>query len=392
MNEKNEKTNGENGKRNAGRPRKYLSQAEVPGYSLEQSLRIPLAIAEHYALGSVTPIQLAAALDMRPTSGSFRGLTGAALAYEITNGGYNAKSIEVTPLGRRCVKPQEEGDDRIACREALLKPRVLGEFLRKYDGSSLPRPDIAVNVLEAMGVPPEKCASVFETIVEGAKSQGFIQEIKGKDYVQLQGIITTAVDDSPIEIPETPVELTQSASEEVTPVPNTPPSSTEKHESPESSRKVFVTHGKNKEFVEPIKKLLGFGEMIPVISVERESVSKPVPDKVLDDMRTCGAAIIHVADETRLFDRETNEHVIINANVLIEIGAAMALYGRRFILLVKEGIQLPSNLQGLYEVRYRGDALDGDATIKLLEAINDIKNHQIPNTTPAQIMSVSAIA
>ena len=67
--------------------------------------------------------------------------------------------------------------------------------------------------------------------------------------------------------------------------------------------------------------------------------------------------------------------------MLIEIGAAMALYGRRFILLVKEGIKLPSNLQGLYEVRYRGDALDGDATIKLLEAINDIKNHPLPSHT-----------
>jgi hypothetical protein len=45
---------------------------------------------------------------------------------------------------------------------------------------------------------------------------------------------------------------------------------------------------------------------------------------------------------------------------------------------VKEGTVLPSNLQGLYEVRYTGDSLDGNATIKLLEAINDIKNHPLP--------------
>jgi predicted nucleotide-binding protein len=56
----------------------------------------------------------------------------------------------------------------------------------------------------------------------------------------------------------------------------------------------------------------------------------------------------------------------------------MALYGRRFILLVKEGVRLPSNLQGLYEVRYEGEELDGNATIKLLEAINDIKNNALP--------------
>ena len=98
----------------------------------------------------------------------------------------------------------------------------------------------------------------------------------------------------------------------------------------------------------------------------------------MDDMRGCGAAIIHVADEMKLIDKDANEHVIINPNVLIEIGAAMALYGRRYILLVKEGVVLPSNLQGLYEVRYKGDALDGEATIKLLEAINDIKNNPLP--------------
>jgi predicted nucleotide-binding protein len=59
--------------------------------------------------------------------------------------------------------------------------------------------------------------------------------------------------------------------------------------------------------------------------------------------------------------------------VLIEIGAAMALYGRRFILLVEKGATLPSNLQGLYEVRYEGEKLDYDATMRLLKAFNDFR-------------------
>jgi hypothetical protein len=101
---------------------------------------------------------------------------------------------------------------------------------------------------------------------------------------------------------------------------------------------------------------------------------------VMEDMRSCGAAIIHVEDERRLMDKEAKEHVVLNENVLIEIGAAMALYGRRFILVVKDGVQLPSNLQGLYEVRYEGTTLDGNATIKLLEAINDMKKRSLPQT------------
>ena len=140
-------------------------------------------------------------------------------------------------------------------------------------------------------------------------------------------------------------------------------------------------NGKNTAFIEPIKKLLGFGELTPVVSVERHSVSQPVPDKVLNDMRSCSAAIIHVEGDQILIDKEAKEHVVINPNVLIEIGAAMALYGRRFILLVREGVKLPSNLQGLYEVRYQGESLDGTATIKLLEAINDIKNNPLPQAS-----------
>lgn len=46
------------------------------------------------------------------------------------------------------------------------------------------------------------------------------------------------------------------------------------------------------------------------------------------------------------------------SNVLIEIGAAIVLYKRNFILLVEHGVVLLSNLQGLYEVRYDGGKLD----------------------------------
>ncbi len=40
--------------------------------------------------------------------------------------------------------------------------------------------------------------------------------------------------------------------------------------------------------------------------------------------------------------------------------------------------KLPSNLQGLSQVRYKADTLDAEAAMKLLEAIADIKNHPLP--------------
>jgi predicted nucleotide-binding protein len=32
-------------------------------------------------------------------------------------------------------------------------------------------------------------------------------------------------------------------------------------------------HGKNTSSIEPIKELLGFGELIPVVSIQKESVA-----------------------------------------------------------------------------------------------------------------------
>lgn len=369
--------------KDSGRSR--ISQTDVPSYSLEQALRIPRAIGESYAYKPTKPLNVAAALDMSPTSGTFRGLCGAAIAFGLTSGGYNASEIKIEPLGMRIVRPLEEGDDLAATREALLRPRVFREFLQKYDGASLPRDDIARNVLLEMDVPADRTADVLQLISESAESVGFIREIKGKRYVDL-GAPTTATlpeeasagEERPhgdvAGLPEVRAEPEVGARRDGSSASRG--QSAESHES--NRRRVFITHGKNKTFIEPIKKLLAFGELEPVVSVEKQSVSQPVSDKVMGDMRGCGAAIIHVDAEQKLIDADAKEQIVLNPNVLIEIGGAMALFGRRFILLVREGIQLPSNLQGLFEVRYKGDNLDGDATIRLLEAINELKKHPLP--------------
>jgi predicted nucleotide-binding protein len=359
--------------------RAYLSQEDVPAFSLEEAMRVPLAIFENYGKSPTAPIKVAAAMDLAPAGAPFRMLTGAAIAYGLTSGGYNAATISIEPLAKRILTPTQEGDDVTAKREAFLRPRVHREFVEKYNKSPLPKEEIAVNVLEEIGVPRNKALSVFQSITETAEKLGLLQDIKGKKYI--------FVDAMPDEIENGAGSQEEGSVTEIKPRIVTPPivpSSIQpangQHKSSDTARakRVFVTHGKNKAFVEPIKKYLHFGELEAVVAVERQSVSEPVPDKVMNDMRSCGAAIIHVEGEMKLVDvNTTTEHVVLNPNVLIEIGAAMALYGKRFILLVKDGVKLPSNLQGLYEVRYTGESLDGEVTLKLLEAINELKKRPL---------------
>lgn len=342
----------------------------MPGYSLEQALRIPKAILENYAGQATPPLRVASAMGVQPASSSFRQLCGAAIAYELTEGGSKAPEIKLTALAKRILRPTTEGDDIQAKREALLKPRVVREFLEKYNGNMLPKDNIAQNVLNYFGVPTERTSEVLSLIIEGAEALGLITEIKGKQYVDLNKSANHHNSDSVL-IDQEPLIDEKSTQEPAAQKLQLP--TTILDIDPDKKRKVFITHGKNQEFVAPIKKLLAFGEMEAVVSVEKQSISQPVPDKVMNDMRACGAAIIHVEDELKLLDKDAIEHVVLNPNVLIEIGAAMALYKKRFILLVKEGVKLPSNLQGLFEVRYSGTSLDGNATIRLLEAINEMK-------------------
>lgn len=380
----------------AASKRAYLKQSDVPASSLDDALRVPQAILDHYAGKAASPLQVAKALNVDPKGSQIRVLSGAAIAFGLIEGGAQAASISITPLARSILRPKDEGADLSAKREAVLKPRVFGDFLRQYDGHAFPRQDIALNVLEDMGVPRAKAAEVLERIDASARSVGFIEEIRGKNYVTLQGAA------GPTPPPTDDEERDAGAASDdadkndaTTAAKGAVPHETRTTVAPpavqpkgaaltaaiaddQRRRRVFITHGKNRDLVDPIKKLLEYGELEPVISIDRQSVSKPVPEKVMDDMRASGAAIIHVDAERSLTDSDGVEHVQLNPNVLIEIGAAMAFYGRRFILLVKDGVKLPSNLQGLYEVRYTGETLDAAATIKLLEAIKDIKNYALP--------------
>ena len=368
--------------------RKYLSQEDVPAYSIEDALQIPRAIFDNFGKQSPPPLKVAGVLGVAPASTKFRMLCCASIAYGFTSGGYNAASIGIEPLAKRVLAPTLEGDDQAALRQAFLKPRINRGFVERYNNSPLPKEGIGVNVLIELGVPRERATSILQSIIASAEKLGMVQDIKGKKYLYVDAsteINITETGDSSVDVtndarpqPRSLLPLISST----TPLGNghpIPAAQTFVAKENGENRRVFITHGKNKAFVEPIKKLLTFGEHEAVVAVEKQTVSEPVPEKVMNDMRSCGAAIIHVEGEMKLVDATATEHVMLNPNVLIEIGAAMALFGSRFILLVKEGVKLPSNLSGLYCVRYAGETLDGDVTIRLLEAINELKKRPLVN-------------
>jgi predicted nucleotide-binding protein len=365
---------GKAGAPGARNRRKKLMQSDVPAYSAQDALRVAEALRDQYGKQSTTPLMVAKALNMSPNSSAFKMITGASVAYGLTDAAAQAERIGLTDLGRRAVAPLQEGDDVTALREAILKPRIVREFLERYNGSRVPNRPIALNVLEDMGVPPDATERALDMTLANARAADFIEVVKGADYVSLDKAPSTP---APLDEQDVAEELEGYAVDADIPADTTVPTqdqpTTITPPALAENNRVFISHGKNRDIVAQLKEVLTFGGFEPVVSVENETLAKSVPDKVMDDLRSCGAGIVHVGAERSVMDADGNKYSMLNNNVLIEIGAALALYGRRIILLVEEGTELPSNLQGLYQARYSGGKLDYEATMKLLRTFNEFR-------------------
>lgn len=358
--------------------RKALRQTELPKISLEEALQVPMAIWEQFAGSATQPIYVAEAVGISPTSSNWRKISCASAAYGLTEGGYNSKEISLTELGRRVVAPTEENDDKLALFQAAQIPQFFKMFYEKYGNSNkLPQPNIASNLLVSWGVPAGDANAAFDLITKNGEFSGIIVNIKGNKYVN----ITPPKSFSKVETSEDAIDFDDEICEEIPEellknmnIDSSPsPVIKESVDTIQSNNKVFISHGKNRQVVDQLKQLLEFGAFEPVVSVEREATAISVPDKVFNDMRICGAGVIHIEEERKLLDSEGKEYTLINENVLIEIGAAIALFNNRVILLCNKGIQLPSNLQGLYRCEYEGEQLDYQATMKLLKTFSEFR-------------------
>ena len=75
--------------RASDKPRSYMSQEDIPAFSIDEALVVAKVIFAEYSGGPSTPLDVAAGLEMQTTNTKFRMLCGASIAYGLTTGGYN---------------------------------------------------------------------------------------------------------------------------------------------------------------------------------------------------------------------------------------------------------------------------------------------------------------
>jgi len=346
--------------------RQHASQA-YPKKTLKDSLRIAESIKADNAGKPFNRLTLAKSLDYSPNSSSFRALITASGKYGLTSGSYAAEKIGLTPLGISVIMYKSEKEKNDSLLASFFTITLYKKFFTDFNGSRIPAKDLLINTLNRdYHIPLEDASECYDLLIKNAMELDILEDIKGTKYINLERISTIQPQEK---------HDSQKVEEEKSELPEISPDTTGEIIRKNSiyNNRVFITHGSNIDIVNQIKEILKFGKLEPIVAEEHSTTSIPVPHKVFLDMRSCSAAIIHVAGEDKMMDSNGKEHIILNQNVLIEIGAAMALYDKNIILLVEKGTNLPSNLQGLYRCDYEGSKLDYESTMKLLKAFNEFK-------------------
>lgn len=300
---------------------------------------------------------------------------GAAVGYGLTEGGPNAPEISLAPLGVRVVTPTEIDDDKLALREAALRPTVANQFYTKYDGSPLPPKNIAQNVLAIMSVPADRTSNVYDLLIENARYVGFLKSIKDKEYIDIGGPVlsttgASVVIDAKNETFIAEPIVNDDTEPDVTPPPATPPA-------PHTKNAIFVGHGGNKKPMEQLIKILNEYGIRHKEAIDEPNRARPIPQKVAETMRECGAAILVFTADKEYFDSDQNSIWRPSENVSHELGAASVLYGERIVVFKEKGIELPSNFSSVGYIEFEKDKLSD----KGLELFRELVGMKILNVS-----------
>jgi predicted nucleotide-binding protein with TIR-like domain len=347
--------------------RTYVKQTDVPSQSVDDALRVARALADEYGKQPTRPIDVAKAMGLTPSAGPFKTITGASIAYGFTEGGYNAENIALTELGRRAIAPTEEGDDLRAKREGFLRPRVINEFMTKYNGSKVPSEKIAENVLESMGVAEAHTKRTLKVILEGAEKLGLLTDFSGKPWVNLDATLQQPAD---TEAEEEPREGEDGPDNDASEDTFDPPPQVDGEPEPKKRPNVlFVGHGKNKK---PLSQLTGLLDKLKIpyrVAQSEPNKGRPIPVKVRETMEQCGAGILIFSADEELFDKDGEPVWKNSENVGHELGAAAVMYDDRIIIFKEEAVSLASNYESIGYIEFEKNKLDAKLADLLTELV-----------------------
>lgn len=132
-------------------PKKTVKQAvpkrPYPRASLENALKIPLALKEKNGGNAWPATDVANALGRAATTNEFFYLAAASRDFGFTEGSRDSEQISLTPFGRDVVYAPSKAEEEKQLRQALTKVDIFRRVLEYYKGANLPEMQYLGNTL-----------------------------------------------------------------------------------------------------------------------------------------------------------------------------------------------------------------------------------------------------
>lgn len=346
--------------------------ASFPKTTLQQALDVPNALMRNGG-NPLTAIDLATAIGKSPGSSTIRTLSAASSAYGLTGGGLKSTTA-MEKLGKAITSPTPPEEKARSLVAAALRPAVFKSVYDYYKGKKLPEKEFLVNtIVREFGVAGGSTAETFADIfLANMEFVGLTRKTPSGAWLtndpeaaRVEPAAVPGTDDGEITVDGTREDLDQA------PTPrDEPPTSPPARDAPKNA--IFVGHGGNKKPMEQLVKILNEYGIPHKEAVEEANRARPIPQKVAETMRECGAAILVFTADKEYFDKEGNSVWRPSENVSHELGAASVLYGERIVVFKEKGIELPSNFSSVGYIEFEKDKLS-DKGIELFRELVSMK-------------------
>ena len=327
-----------------------------PKHTLENALVLARGIQDKNAGNPINRLLLADAIDRKPLSSDFRELLSSSYKYGLTEGTEKAEMIKLTELGKKITKPTSPEEEMEAKQKAVLIPEKFKQVFENYNNGKLPpKGKFFENTLEMQFKLSREYVVEFEELLEqNGRFAGLIRDISGSPCVIMGN--------------SSPVETNTDVINEEVPVlkPDANQETMQKPPALDRPKPIFVAHGKNKEAVAQLKKILDNFKIPYKIAIDEPNSGKLIPQKVSELMKQCGSAIFIFTTEGEKTDQDGK--IVPNSNVLFELGAASVLYDNKVVIFKEDEVEFPTDLSSIGHIKFEKNRLEA----KSLDLLNEL--------------------
>jgi hypothetical protein len=134
---------------------------------------------------------------------------------------------------------------------------------------------------------------------------------------------------------------------------------------------VYVSYSENQKLTEQIMTMLEVDKFPYKLGIKSPDIKAPLGEDVPATMKKCNSGIIFAApDENVLLP---NGQYAMSAASLIELGAAMALFGKNVVLLCDDRVALPQSIQHMDHFEFSGSELSWNAGVSLMKTVSKFR-------------------